>query len=123
MPRGRPVRIPGPGSAGKFQALTAVVLGGVSLAGGKGTVWRAMLGAIIIFVLTNGLVRMGIPGYVTSGIIGIILLVAVGIDVKWAKNRGKAVQKIYVNPAQVPLAHRAVAASAAAARLSPRTIG
>ena len=87
----------------EFQALTAVILGGVSLAGGKGTVWRAMLGGIITFVLTNGLVRMGIPGYITSGIIGIILLAAVGIDVKWAKNRGKAIQKIYVNPAAVPL--------------------
>ena len=49
-------------------------------------------------MLTNGLVRIGIPGYVTSSLIGIILLVAVGIDVKWAKNRGKAMQKIYVNP-------------------------
>jgi ribose transport system permease protein len=88
----------------EFSALTAVVLGGVSLAGGKGTVWRAMIGAIIIFALTNGLVRMGIPGYITSAIIGIILLAAVGIDVKWTKNRGKAVQKIYVNPALVPLA-------------------
>ena len=88
----------------EFQALTAVILGGVSLAGGSGTVWRAMLGGIIIFVLTNGLVRIGIPGYITSSIIGIILLVAVGIDVKWAKNRGKAIQKIYVNPARVPLA-------------------
>lgn len=87
----------------EFSALTAVVLGGVSLAGGKGTVWRAMIGAIIIFALTNGLVRLGIPGYVTSGIIGVILLVAVGIDVKWTKNRGKAVQKIYVNPTRVPL--------------------
>src|SRR5450631_4640355 len=64
----------------EFQALTAVILGGVSLAGGKGTIWRAMLGGIITFVLTNGLVRMGIPGYITSGIIGIILLAAVGID-------------------------------------------
>jgi ribose transport system permease protein len=88
----------------EFSALTAVILGGVSLSGGKGTVWRAMIGATIIFALTNGLVRMGIPGYITSAIIGIILLAAVGIDVKWAKNRGKAVQKIYVNPARVPLA-------------------
>ena len=87
----------------EFQALTAVVLGGVSLAGGKGTVWRAMLGGIIVFALTNGLVRMGIPGYITSAIIGLILLAAVGIDVKWTKNRGKAIQKIYVNPAKVPL--------------------
>ena len=53
--------------------------------------------------------------------IGIILLAAVGIDVKWAKNRGKAIQKIYVNPAAVPLVVCAVAASAAAARPLPRT--
>jgi ribose transport system permease protein len=88
----------------EFQALTAVVLGGVSLAGGKGTVWRAMIGGLIVFMLTNGLVRLGIPGYVTSAVIGVILLAAVGIDVKWAKNRGKAAQKIYVNPARLPLA-------------------
>lgn len=87
----------------EFQALTAVVLGGVSLAGGKGTVWRAMIGGLIVFMLTNGLVRMGIPGYVTSAVIGLILLAAVGIDVKWSKNRGKVAQKIYVNPAQLTL--------------------
>ena len=83
----------------EFQALTAVVLGGVSLAGGKGTVWRAMIGALIIFSLTNGLVRTGVPGYVTSAVIGLLLLAAVGIDVKWSKNRGKVIQKTYVNPA------------------------
>jgi ribose transport system permease protein len=87
----------------EFQALTAVVLGGVSLGGGKGTVWRAMIGGVIVFMLTNGLVRMGIPGYVTSAAIGVILLAAVGIDVKWTKNRGKAIQKIYVNPGYVEL--------------------
>jgi ribose transport system permease protein len=88
----------------ELQALTAVVLGGISLAGGRGTVWRAMIGGLIVFLLTNGLVRMGIPGYVTSAVNGLILLVAVGIDVKWSKNRGKAAQKIYVNPARLPLA-------------------
>jgi ribose transport system permease protein len=87
----------------EFQALTAVIIGGASVLGGRGTVWRAMLGAIIIFMLTNGLVRIGIPGYITSSATGIILLVAVGIDVKWAKNRGKVIQKIYVNPALIPL--------------------
>jgi ribose transport system permease protein len=87
----------------EFQALTAVIIGGASVAGGRGTVWRAMLGAIIIFMLTNGLVRIGIPGYITSAATGVILLIAVGIDVKWAKNRGKVIQKIYVNPALIPL--------------------
>ena len=57
-----------------------------------------MMGAAIIFMLTSGLVRIGIPGYLTSAIIGVILLLAVGFDVKWAKNRGKVMQKIYVNP-------------------------
>ena len=91
----------------EFQAVTAVVLGGASVAGGRGTVWRAMIGAIIIFMLTNGLVRMGIPGYVTSAAIGVILLTAVSIDVKWAKNRGKVIQKTYVNPARAPAVRRA----------------
>jgi len=88
----------------EFQALTAVIIGGASVLGGRGTVWRATLGAIIIFMMTNGLVRIGIPGYITSAVIGVILLLAVGADVKWARNRGKIIQKIYVNPALVPLA-------------------
>ena len=88
----------------EFQALTAVIIGGASVAGGRGTVWRAMLGAIIIFMITNGLVRIGIAGYITSSVTGLILLLAIGIDVKWAKNCGKVIQKIYVNPALVPLA-------------------
>ena len=89
----------------EFQALTAVIIGGASVLGGRGTVWRAILGAIIIFMMTNGFVRIGVPGYITSSIIGVILLVAIGIDVKWAKNRGKLIQKIYVNPARIPLSH------------------
>ncbi|HMK70627.1 MAG TPA: ABC transporter permease, partial [Xanthobacteraceae bacterium] len=55
----------------EFQALTAVIIGGASVLGGRGTVWRAMLGAIIIFLMTNGLVRIGIPGYITSSITGV----------------------------------------------------
>jgi ribose transport system permease protein len=82
-------------------ALTAVVLGGISLAGGKGTVGRALIGAVIVFVLVNGLVRLGVQGSAASVGLGLLLLVAVGLDVKWAKNRAKAIQKIYVNPTLV----------------------
>lgn len=87
----------------EISALTSVVLGGVSLAGGRGTVARALIGAVIVFVLVNGLVRMGFPGALSSTALGAVLLLAVGIDVKWAKNRGKAIQKIYVNPTMVEL--------------------
>lgn len=87
----------------EISALTAVVLGGISLAGGRGTVARALIGAVIVFVLVNGLVRMGFPGALSSTALGAVLLLAVAIDVKWAKNRGKAIQKIYVNPTLLEL--------------------
>lgn len=81
-----------------FQSLAAVMIGGISIAGGKGSVGRALIGAGIIFILSNGLVQMGFPGQVTTAVNGAILLIAIGIDVKWMKNRGKAIQKSYVNP-------------------------
>ncbi len=87
----------------EVNALTAAVLGGVSLAGGRGTIARAMIGAVIVFVLVNGMVRTGLPGALTSTALGAILLLAVGIDVKWAKNRLKTLQKIYLNPTVVEL--------------------
>ncbi len=81
-----------------FQALAAVMIGGVSLAGGKGSIGRCLIGAGIIFILGNGLIQLGFPGQVTTAVNGGILLLAIGIDVKWSKNRGKAIQKSYVNP-------------------------
>lgn len=81
-----------------FLTLSAVMVGGLSLAGGKGSVGRVLIGAGIMFLVTDGIVRLGFPGQVTTGINGAILLVAVGLDSKWLKNRGKAVEKSYVNP-------------------------
>ena len=84
-----------------FQTLAAVMIGGISLAGGKGSIGRALIGAGIIFILSNGLVQMGFPGSVTTAANGAILLLAISIDSKWMKNRGKAIQKSYVNPTYV----------------------
>lgn len=80
-------------------ALTAVVMGGVSLAGGKGSVMRALIGALIVMLLTNGLLRMGVGGGASSVVLGLMLLAAVAIDVKWSRNRYKLIKKIYVVPA------------------------
>ncbi len=84
-----------------FETLAAVMIGGISIAGGIGTIGRALIGAGIVFILGNGLIQFGFPGQVTTAVNGAILLIAVGLDVKWAKNRGKVIQKSYVNPTLV----------------------
>lgn len=88
----------------EINALAAVVLGGISLAGGRGTIARALMGAAIIFMLVNGMVRMGVSGNSTTAMIGMVLLVAVGFNVKWVKNKGKVQQKVYVVPSWVEFA-------------------
>jgi ribose transport system permease protein len=82
----------------EFAVLTAVVLGGISLAGGNGTVPRALIGAATISILSKGLLLMNVGGETYTLIQAVILLVVVGTDIKWAKNRAKAIQKIYINP-------------------------
>ncbi len=72
----------GNGSSGDnflFDAITAVVLGGMSLAGGAGTLIGTFIGVIIIAVLTNGLAMFGMPYYYQEMIKGIILIAAVTV--------------------------------------------
>ncbi|MDB5554407.1 MAG: transporter permease [Rhizobium sp.] len=78
--------------------LTAVVLGGISLGGGRGSVVKAMLGAVIILLVQNSLIRMGLTSGTSSLILGGILLLAVAIDVRWLKNRHKLLARAYVSP-------------------------
>lgn len=83
----------------EIAALTAAVLGGNSLGGGRGSVMKSVLGAIVVLVLTDSMVRVGISGGISSMILGIILLLVVAIDVRWLKNRSKILNKVYVSPA------------------------
>jgi ribose transport system permease protein len=85
----------------EFTALAAAVLGGISLSGGKGTVWRVLIGGTLIFVLSSGFQQMNVAGSLYGTMVGAVLLLGVGVDTKWAKNRAKAVQKIYINPTLV----------------------
>jgi ribose transport system permease protein len=78
--------------------LTAAVLGGVSLGGGRGSVAKAFLGTVIVLLATNGLVRMGLPSGASTLVLGLMLLVAVVVDVRWLKNRFKVLSKVYVSP-------------------------
>jgi ribose transport system permease protein len=87
----------------EIMALTAAVLGGNSLGGGRGSVAKAVMGAIIVLLLVNGLVRQGLPGGASSVAVGLVLLIAVAIDVRWLKNRQKILSRIYVSPTLLEL--------------------
>jgi ribose transport system permease protein len=84
-------------------ALTAAVVGGNSLGGGRGSVAKALMGTVIVLVVTNGLVRLGVGSGTGPLALGLILLVAITIDVRWLKNRHKLLAKVYVSPAYLAL--------------------
>jgi ribose transport system permease protein len=68
------------GSARLIDAVVAVVIGGASLYGGKGTIIGTVIGALIIGALEIGLVNLSIPTYNLYIAVGCILIFAVLID-------------------------------------------
>jgi len=61
-------------------AIAAVVIGGASLTGGKGTIWGTLIGVLLIGTLNNGLMMMGLPIFYRYIATGCILIIAVLID-------------------------------------------
>ena len=93
---GRRARAPAQGL--EIMALTAAVVGGNSLGGGRGSVAKGVMGAIIVLVMTNGLIRLGYGTGTNQMVLGILLAVAVTIDIRWLKNRHKVLNEVYVAP-------------------------
>ncbi|TDE38917.1 ABC transporter permease [Antarcticimicrobium sediminis] len=89
---------PGTGHGLEILALTAAVVGGNSLGGGRGSVVKGIMGAIIVMVMTNGLIRLGYGTGTNQMVLGILLAVAVTIDIRWLKNRHKVLNEVYVAP-------------------------
>ena len=71
---------PATGTGYELQAIAAVVIGGTSLSGGKGSIVGTVIGALIISVLNNGLQIMSIPQEWQNVILGGVILVAVYAD-------------------------------------------
>ncbi|WP_016701035.1 ABC transporter permease [Actinoalloteichus spitiensis] len=71
---------PATGMGYELQAIAAVVIGGTSLSGGRGSVVGTLIGALIISVLNNGLQIMSIPQEWQNVILGCVILVAVYAD-------------------------------------------
>ena len=71
---------PQAGQTSNLESITAVVLGGTSLFGGRGTIIGTLIGALIVGVFRNGLQLMGVESIYQVLITGILVIAAVSID-------------------------------------------
>jgi ribose transport system permease protein len=70
----------------ELDIIAAVVIGGASLSGGAGSIGGSLIGALMMAVLRNGSSQMGWPNYMQEIIIGLVIVLAVGLD-KWRQAR------------------------------------
>jgi ribose transport system permease protein len=87
----------------EVSALTAAVLGGNSLGGGRGSVAKAVIGALLVLIVTKSLTSFGVSGPVNSTVLGCVLIAAVFVDMRWLRNRDRWLSKVYVSPAYLAL--------------------
>ncbi|HLK95411.1 MAG TPA: ABC transporter permease [Nocardioidaceae bacterium] len=71
---------PTAGTGYELDAIAAVVLGGTALAGGRGRILGTLVGAVIIGVLSNGLVLMNVPFFYQLIIKGLVIIIAIALD-------------------------------------------
>jgi ribose transport system permease protein len=77
---------PNLGQGYELDAIAAVVIGGASLLGGRGSIWGTALGLLLIQTLNNGLDILVVPAYWQSVIKGVLIIAAVAVDV-WSVRR------------------------------------
>ncbi|WP_445945083.1 ABC transporter permease subunit [Rhizobium sp. CB3060] len=68
------------GQAYELDAIAAVILGGTSFVGGVGSIWGTLVGALIIAVLSNGLILVGVSDIWQYIIKGLVIVIAVALD-------------------------------------------
>jgi fructose transport system permease protein len=75
---------PNSGIDANLDSITAVVIGGTSLFGGRGTVVGSLIGALIVGVFRNGLTLAGLQPYYQTLAVGILIILAVSVD-QWIR--------------------------------------
>jgi ribose transport system permease protein len=75
------------GEALAFTVLAGIVVGGTSILGGEGAVWRTVVGVLFIALVGNGFDLLGLDPLYEQITLGVIMLLAVGIDA-WTRQRG-----------------------------------
>ncbi|HYH30110.1 MAG TPA: multiple monosaccharide ABC transporter permease [Pseudonocardia sp.] len=81
---------PGAGNMFELDAIAAAFIGGAAVTGGVGTVVGAMVGGLIMAVMSNGMQLMGIDQSIQSVVKGLVLLVAVAFDIYNKRRAGAA---------------------------------
>ncbi|MFN8439692.1 MAG: ABC transporter permease [Caldilineaceae bacterium] len=71
---------PQAGQTANLDSITAVVLGGTSLFGGRGNIIGTLIGALIVGIFRNGLLLIGIPSIYQVLITGVLVILAVSVD-------------------------------------------
>ena len=70
----------GAGTGIELQAVAAVVIGGVAIFGGSGTVWGAAIGAVLLVTINRALPILGIPDFWQRAVVGALILGAIVLD-------------------------------------------
>jgi rhamnose transport system permease protein len=70
----------GAGTGIELQAVAAVVIGGVAIFGGSGTVWGAAIGAVLLVTINRALPILGIPDFWQRAVVGVLILSAIVLD-------------------------------------------
>ena len=78
---------PSAGTGQELDAIAACIIGGTSMRGGAGTVFGALIGALIIATLDNGMSMLGVDTFWQMIVKGLILLLAVWLDVATSTKR------------------------------------
>ncbi|HEY6346542.1 MAG TPA: substrate-binding domain-containing protein [Bryobacteraceae bacterium] len=80
------------GTGYELDAITAVVLGGASVFGGRGTIGGTLLGVLSLAVLQNGVHLAALPSELTGVLTGTLLVASIGIDRFRVRNSGALIQ-------------------------------
>ncbi len=86
--------VPTVGQGFEFEVVVAAVLGGTSLAGGEGSVFGTLLGALIVGSINNGLNLLKVPTFWQTVALGTVLVLAVGLDAVLRRRTSRAAARV-----------------------------
>jgi D-xylose transport system permease protein len=79
------------GTLDELRVIAAAVIGGTALAGGIGTIYGAILGAVIMQSLQSGMAMVGVDAPFQNIVVGMVLVLAVWIDIQYRKRMGEKI--------------------------------